>query len=475
MLRIGLTRTTTPIPNMARHLTQFTSFNDFFQTSRVTESRIGDLINSQPAPKPQFGGNSWQFQPGVYTPKQFIREISVLLESIIVQLGPDSPRDEDTRTLLISGLKSSLSHQGREATLQLEDWNSSRPSEITSHILNIGNVLYEYVVEAQHAVIGDPELTVFSPCEGHRWIPPIGRLLRGPRGSPNLMMLYNEWLHQITCLRDGLIAFENFEDVLLRLGDAARPGTRSMEDERIRLLTHVIRRTLPLHVLVDAAKALTAPHLVPGGYGFQYANGIALPAALFSGKRESNFLRFLPGSVADRAGLTFDMPNQDKTDGVDASTLGDAATEDNSVSEIATTLTVSLLNESQEASSAALTITGVVSRGRPFSVDVGSIYGGISMSQQISTSYAADLLDREHRVCSASDILSAPAEVRNPSLVPVVVKVSSTVERLAVLGKLQKGGVYWASRAAEVELEGHLSLETCSNQDPRFLIVQGDI
>lgn len=458
---------------MARHLTQFTSFNDFFQTTNIADSRIGSLVNSQPAPKPQFGGNSWQFQPGVYTPKQFIREISVLLESIIVQLGPDSPRDEDTRTLLISGLKSSLSHQGREATLQLEDWNSSSPSEITSHILNIGNVLYKYAVEAQHAVIGDPKLTVFSPCEGHRWIPPIGRLLRGPRGSPNLMMLYNEWLHQITCLRDGLIAFDNFEDVLLRLDDAARPGTRSMEDERIRLLTHVIRRTLPLDVLVDAAKALTAPHLLPGGYGFQYANGIALPAALFSGKTESKFLRFLPGSVVDRASLTFDMQNQDKTDRVDVSTLGDAA-EDNSVPEIATTLTV-LLNEGQEASSAALTITGVASLGKPFSVDVGSIYGGISASQQISTSYAADLLGREHRACSASDILSAPAEVRNASPVPVVVKVSSTVERLAVLGKLQKVGVYWASKAAEGELDGDLSLGTCSSQDPRFVIVQGDI
>ncbi|KAG8416380.1 hypothetical protein J3458_006970 [Metarhizium acridum] len=159
--------------------------------------------------------SEWQFRTGVYTPKQFMREIATLVESVIIQLGPDSPGEADTRSILFDGLRSSLSHEGREATLHLADWKSDEPSPITQHILRIGKTLDNYAHEYSGVVPGDASLTIFSPCEGHRWVPPAGRLLRSHRSSPNLMMLYNEWLHQITCLRDGLIPFENFEDVQL--------------------------------------------------------------------------------------------------------------------------------------------------------------------------------------------------------------------------------------------------------------------
>ncbi|KAH6634752.1 ABC drug exporter AtrF [Chaetomium sp. MPI-SDFR-AT-0129] len=161
--------------------------------------------------------NEWRFRPGSYTPRDFIREIALLLESVIVQLGPDGPEDADSRAILMDGLRSSLSHEGRETTLPLADWNSEQPSDLTRHILRIGKALYQYAAEANHIIPGDPSLTVYSPCEGHKWVPPAGRLLRSPRSSPILMMLYNEWLHQITCLRDILIGFDNFEDVILNL------------------------------------------------------------------------------------------------------------------------------------------------------------------------------------------------------------------------------------------------------------------
>ncbi|AEO68493.1 uncharacterized protein THITE_2051111, partial [Thermothielavioides terrestris NRRL 8126] len=238
--------------------------------------------------------NEWQFRPGTYTPREFIREIAVLLESVIVQLGPDKPGEPDSRSIFMDGLRSSLSHEGREATLPLADWNDEHPSELTRHILRIGKAIYQYASESLGAVPGNPALTVYSPCEGHKWVPPAGRLLRSERSSPVLMMLYNEWLHQITCLRDGLIAFDNFEDVVLNLTDAERPGTRPMQDVREALLAQIARGRVSRETLLETAKVLTAPDLPAGGYGFQYDHGVVLPAALFSGAGSSLFLRYSP-------------------------------------------------------------------------------------------------------------------------------------------------------------------------------------
>ncbi|ORX98956.1 hypothetical protein BCR34DRAFT_628290 [Clohesyomyces aquaticus] len=213
--------------------------------------------------------SNWNFRPGTYTPREFIREIAVLLESVIVQLGPDPPDTPSTRTILMDGLRSSLSHEGREATLLLADWKSDSPSDITKQALRVGKALYGYASEFNNKVRGDPHLTVYSPCEAHKWVPPAGRLLRSSRSSPILMMLYNEWLHQITCLRDGLLPFENFEDVQLSLLDPAARGTRPLEDIRKDFNLRMSRGQTSRTSLLEVAKVLTAPSLSAGGYGFQ--------------------------------------------------------------------------------------------------------------------------------------------------------------------------------------------------------------
>lgn len=35
----------------------------------------------------------------------------------------------------------------------------------------------------------------------------------GPKGSPEIMQLFNEYLHQLILLRDALMPFENWEEV----------------------------------------------------------------------------------------------------------------------------------------------------------------------------------------------------------------------------------------------------------------------
>lgn len=251
--------------------------------------------------------HDWRFRPDAYTAREFMREISILFESVIVQLGPDGPGEDDSRAILLDGLLASLSHEGREATLRLVDWNSEQPSGLTRHILSIGKTLFQYASEFNHATVGNPSLKVYSPCEGHKWLPPAGRLLRSHRSSPALMMLYNEWLHQITCLRDYLIGFDNFEEVVLILDNTARPGTRPMEDVRVALLERVARGNVSRQLFLETAKVLTAPGLPAGGFGFQYSRGVIMPASVHSHEAPDFLFHFSPTQLAEGEGPRQDL------------------------------------------------------------------------------------------------------------------------------------------------------------------------
>ncbi|KAJ5660840.1 uncharacterized protein N7484_000212 [Penicillium longicatenatum] len=273
----------------------------------------GNSIHPVSHMAPSTQNSQWQFLPGIYTPRQFIAQLAVIPESILVQLGPDDASSKQTsRDILMDGLRSSLSQEGRESTLPLPDWKSATPSEMTQQAKNIGDTLLQYALEDNYSVAGIADLKVFSPCEGHKWVPPAGQLLRSSRGSPILMMLYNEWLHQITCLRDSLLSFENFKEVQLDLSDPSHRGTRRMESFRDSYLFSIRAQTHTDADILEAAKVLTAPTLPQGGYGFQYSRGTVLPAALFT-QSETRLLRYFPVHVHETDGeeecVLFDFPN----------------------------------------------------------------------------------------------------------------------------------------------------------------------
>lgn len=81
--------------------------------------------------------SKWIIRRGVYTAGEFVRETAVLLEKIIVQLGPDQPRTSLARHILMDGPRSSLSHEGRKAKLPLSGWKSANPSETTRQALEL--------------------------------------------------------------------------------------------------------------------------------------------------------------------------------------------------------------------------------------------------------------------------------------------------------------------------------------------------
>ncbi|KAK5988378.1 hypothetical protein PT974_12530 [Cladobotryum mycophilum] len=97
----------------------------------------------------------------------------------------------------------------------------------------------------------------------------------------------------MTCLRDGLIPFENFEDVVPNPEDMTRGGTRPMEDLRETFLWYINHGQLSQEHMIEADKVLTAPDLAAGGDGFQYDRGTMLSVGLFTRER-SYFLRYVP-------------------------------------------------------------------------------------------------------------------------------------------------------------------------------------
>jgi len=249
-------------------------------SSRNNPSGFGELLASsttlnsidikeqpQRALPPTSLYHEWLFRPGAYTAREFVHEIAVLFESIIAQLGPDKPGDADSRTILLDGLRASLAPKGQETTLPLADWDSAESSGLTRHVLRIGQTIFQYAVKASRTVPGDPSLTVNSHCEGHKWTPAAAQLLLGPRSSRVLMRLYNEWLHQLTCLRDFLIAFDNFEDVVLNLDNPSQRGARAVEDIRKALLAQIKSGQVSREVLLEIAKGFTGPVVSARGHG----------------------------------------------------------------------------------------------------------------------------------------------------------------------------------------------------------------
>ncbi|KAL8987357.1 MAG: hypothetical protein Q9177_003418, partial [Variospora cf. flavescens] len=179
--------------------------------NRPTQAAINQINHTA-------NGNSfrWRFQPGTYTTKQVVEHVAPLLNSLIAQLGQDPPGAVPSRKILIDGLRSCLATSGRESTLPIGDAvnmaGESARKVMANQAQRIGSLLVRCAQNAPPPDVTGPQMTVRSPCEGHVWTREVAGLLIGPRSNGNLMQVYNEWLHQIVLLRDGLLPFENFDE-----------------------------------------------------------------------------------------------------------------------------------------------------------------------------------------------------------------------------------------------------------------------
>ncbi|KAL8699488.1 MAG: hypothetical protein Q9201_005977 [Fulgogasparrea decipioides] len=422
--------------------------------STATQTAI-DPINH-----PAHGNSSnWRFQPGTYTTKQLVEHVAPLLNSLIAQLGHDPPGAVPSRTILIEGLRSCLATTGRESTLPIGDASDmtgeSARKEMATQAKRIGSLLVRCAQDAPPPSATNPQVSVRSPCEGHVWTRDVADLLIGPRSNGNLMQVYNEWLHQIVLLRDGLLPFENFDEVQLNV---KHEGTRPLEDIRSKFLMQIMTAQVERTTLVDAAKVLTAPGLPSGGYGFQYASGIVMPISVFTGG-PSILLRYVPAIVDDSQHheLLFDYENKDYF----SVPREDIKEPDELIPSASSVPLMKLSPSTPKLASGSMAIEtppeaktfsqvryiklcGVFEDGAQFSVDVGQVTRGLRYAYRIVSSNVDNqngfVQHWSFGLHKASDVLSLPNLVTatgdSDGVTLHAIQAGNAMVRFALLGKL---------------------------------------
>ena len=403
--------------------------------------------------------STWKFLPGTYVPHEVVDHVAPLLDSLLIQLGQDPPGTVPSRVILINGLHSCLSIEGRESALPIardvDLVGRSARQEMANQAQRIGSFLVRCAQKVSPHDGFSPRISIRSPCEGYVWTEDVAALLIGPRSNGNLMQIYNEWLHQIVLLRDSLLPFENFEKVSLIMDSHASQGMRPLEDIRSKFVMQIMTAKVKQTTLIDIAKVFTAPKLPPGGYGFQYIGGIVVPISLLGGS-SSILLRYVPAIVDDsqHQELLFSYENKDYFSDPRKeitepfwSTLSTSAIQEHFLSSKLASSSLVIEGPTDGNSSSRvrlLKLQGTFEDDTRFSVDLGQVTRGLRYAYRIlpadikadSDSVPPDFIGR-HR---ASDVLSLPDLVTYPfqskSLSLHVIQASNAVVRMALLGRL---------------------------------------
>ncbi|KAG5820499.1 hypothetical protein H9Q74_008509 [Fusarium xylarioides] len=410
--------------------------------------------------------NALYTPPGVYSVRQLVATASPLLDVIISRLGPDGPNDVPARTVLVNGLAASLATTGRESTLPLvHSSQDTARREIVIQANKIAKTLVGYVHDSIDPTNANPKIRLRSPCEGHLWTPAVASLLLGPRSDSQLMELYNEWLHRMILLRDSLIPFENYDKVPFVIPRDSDRGIRDLEEPRKLFLVHCLTGTIQHVAIVDLAKVFTARHLPRGGYGFQYSQGLVLPAFL-SGSTSLHLLRYHPAHVYDsESEVLFDYEHKEYIDAprtelaASEAVSGDGSWNLPSLLGVDTRVTESSLaiDAGKDALRRIVKLRLTLYSGKSVSVDLGQIARGRRYAYEVkaekgstngTSSPILSALSTQgasgiHKtiVHDAADILSRPGLVISPRVKDGhgntihIIPTSDPILKLAFLGK----------------------------------------
>ncbi|KAF4161202.1 hypothetical protein CNMCM6936_003589 [Aspergillus lentulus] len=266
---------------------------------------------------------AWGLKSGLYTPRQLVEGFAPLLDTVVFRLGADPPNARPARAQLLDNLAANLDTNTREATLHFPDINlDDSRQEIAEQARRIGRTLVQYARDYTGGPF-NPDLYLRSPCEGHLLTPSNVDLMFGRRSQSHLMQLFNEYMHQMVLLRDALLPFKNYEDVIIPVDGRTARGIRRLEPSRAEFLTHLLTKGVTQSAIIKHAQALLAPGLLSGssltapkaspGYGFQYAQGLVLPAFLSGGPTPFHLLQYIPAKLVDDPpeDIVFDYRIQD--------------------------------------------------------------------------------------------------------------------------------------------------------------------
>ena len=437
---------------------------------------------------PSKARKDWDIPAGVYSPRQIVKSVSPLLETVLVGLGADPHNTVSSRKLLVDGLAALLSPASKESAfpIPLMVTDASR-TEIAKQSFRIGKTLTQFVDELSNPG-AKSQVRAQTPCEGYLLIDSVARLLHGPRGSEDLIHLYNEWLHQMVLLRDFLLPFQNYVDVQLSIQSKRGIGLRDFEELRSKFLVQCLTRTVSQTALVDVAKTFTAPNLPSGGYGLQYPQGLILPAFL-SGSNSLHLLRFhgahLGECVADpRAEILFDYEYTDYS----SAPRSNISKPTDVVSPHAWPSTPPTRYDVKECSLVAekkseqcpfrylLKLQIKLNEGLPTAVDLGQIARGRRYAYQMAETRVSHELSPSEgwsttaRVYSPLAILSQPGLVSSQEPGLHLIPAANPVIGLALLGKLFPDNVVMLGAGQRPEIAEALG----KNFGPKFILFGGD-
>ncbi|CAD0096193.1 unnamed protein product [Aureobasidium mustum] len=243
-------------------------------------------------------GAGWSLPSGAYTARQIVEGCAPLLETVLYHLGPSPSDQPSARDMLLDNLASNLALGTRESSLDIPT-NSASRKEFAAQAVKIGKTLVTYARETKD-VAYDSTYAIRSPCEGHLLKPPVAQLMFGPRSLGHLMQIYNEYLHQMVLLRDALLPFENYDQVIIPItGGKSKQqlGMRFTEPQRASFIAELMTKLTTQKSVFKVGQQLLAPNMPSDiAYGFQYKYGIVLPAAVVGGQ-SLRLLRYIPSVI----------------------------------------------------------------------------------------------------------------------------------------------------------------------------------
>ncbi len=241
------------------------------------------MLPSQTSTAPTLGGSQWNTFPaaGTMTARQFFTGAEPLLQGII----DDNDLQKGDGEVLEAQIHATLGLGTRETSLPLVIGpdSASASREIGAQAEVIGREIASWATEALDRLLTHRiplpagPLIVRSHCYGHLLTDPAADLLRGRRGGPVTMQLYNEWLHQMVLLRDALLPFTNWQDVPILVTPT---GLRHIEPARDRFLTELLVRQIRHTSIVDFARHAVTGTSGTAGYGFDHDGATVLPAVV---------------------------------------------------------------------------------------------------------------------------------------------------------------------------------------------------
>lgn len=258
-------------------------------------------------------GKGWLLPAGAYTARQIVESCAPLLETVLHNLGPD-PEDQPTaRDMLLDNLASNLALETRESSLEIPLKDASR-KEFAAQAVKIGEALVSYARETED-VSFDPKYAIRSPCEGHLLKPEVAYLMFGPRSLGHLMQIYNEYLHQMVLLRDALLPFENFDQVVIPIQSGTGKGHLTMrftEPSRMVFIAELMTKQTTQASVLKVAQSVLLPEAASENiYGFQYKYGVILPTSVVGGS-SLRLLRYIPAVLDENiSNITFEYKFKD--------------------------------------------------------------------------------------------------------------------------------------------------------------------